>query len=683
MAEESRLSREQVRELIQRKRYQLTFDQDIPRHLQADIEVIQWVLQHSQLAYSDLPPEAQASREILRLLLTKKSYSFRGFPEPLRDDQELALLAVQQNASMFEWCSARLRGERAIVEAALAQSGYNLRLVTSDALQHDRDLIRLALSTHDQAFLGVPDDLLDDEELLGLVIAGKITSLVFARFPQRLRDDDTVALKAVQDDPGSLSHVSARLADRREIVHAAVSQRGMMLEYASARLRDDEETVLLAMPASNDTYAVVRHMSDRLRADKAVVLAAVRCRASVLADVDPVFRDDPDVLAACMTEREGWGGKAYIEGAAYAHFGDAARADRDTTLRMSSGTRFPLDAVPESLRADPEIVRNAVGVKAANFSHVPAALRDNLDFVRALYEANSEVLTYMDDALKQRLFTTTITTEPHRGRHLVVELVLDDGVVSDRRRAASRVSVHAGSQVLVSAADVDILTYESDGPVGSYLSERCLRNLVLCGDFVFFVEKNSGRETFTNHQRTLRPGEWGLQPQPNDDFLKHTVYLLNPAAMPAGQYDTRAPAQGGRRLYWGRKERLVRGLQVFEHSGSTYREAVTILKQTHTPPRAAYVRTGPGALKKVAPAEVDALAGAARVYVDGQGWRWLLPNAAGPFAALDVLLATDDAADWQWLQAHVDAATPYQRALLVRHFATTGVADAVTERCDQ
>ena len=137
MAEESKLSREQVRELIQRKRYQLTFEQDIPRHLQADIEVIQWVLQHSQLAYSDLPPEAQASREILRLLLTKKSYSFRGFPEPLRDDQELALLAVQQNASMFEWCSARLRGERAIVEAALAQSGYNLRLVTSDALQHD------------------------------------------------------------------------------------------------------------------------------------------------------------------------------------------------------------------------------------------------------------------------------------------------------------------------------------------------------------------------------------------------------------------------------------------------------------------------------------------------------------------------------------------------------------------
>ena len=93
-------------------------------------------------------------------------------------------------------------------------------------------------------------------------------------------------------------------------------------------------------------------------------------------------------------------------------------------------------------------------------------------------------------------------------------------------------------------------------------------------------------------------------------------------------------------------------------------------------------RVSEGALKLVKQPDIDQISGAARVYVDGHGWRWLLPHAGGSFAALEVLTETDDAADWQWLKAHVADASAYQRALLVRHFASTEVAADVAESCN-
>lgn len=73
---------------------------------------------------------------------------------------------------------------------------------------------------------------------------------------------------------------------------------------------------------------------------------------------------------------------------------------------------------------------------------------------------------------------------------------------------------------------------------------------------------------------------------------------------------------------------------------------------------------------------LDAIGGAARVFVDGLGWRWLFPNEAGPAAALAILTSTSVADDLARLQPMLAMATEHERRLAEAHFrvASRGIA---------
>lgn len=84
----------------------------------------------------------------------------------------------------------------------------------------------------------------------------------------------------------------------KEIAMAAVQADGWQLENYP-EFQDDADVVLCAV---NNTGAAVQFASDRLKSDKAIVLAAVKNDPYILDFVDGKFRDDDDVMDACSGE---------------------------------------------------------------------------------------------------------------------------------------------------------------------------------------------------------------------------------------------------------------------------------------------------------------------------------------------------------------------------------------------
>ncbi len=70
--------------------------------------------------------------------------------------------------------------------------------------------------------------------------------------------------------------------------------------------------------------------------------------------------------------------------------------------------------------------------------------------------------------------------------------------------------------------------------------------------------------------------------------------------------------------------------------------------------------------------DLDACGGAARIFTDSHGWRWLFPHEGGPQASLEQLKATSDYDDWRRIQPFVREASDKERALVRAHFLAIG-----------
>jgi hypothetical protein len=254
----------------------------------------------------------------------------------------------------------------------------------------------------------------------------------------------------------------------------------------------------------------------------------------------------------------------------------------------------------------------------------------------------------------------------HFGKRIVYEMAIDDGYIQNYERSVNNGEVRFNNSDAIRFGKFPILTYEDDGPVGSYLSVRYVNNIVLIGNFIFFVKFNSGFETYTNFLGQRENGWGGIMESKNsnDAFLKHEVYLI-PESPKTFSYTN---LQSVPRLFWGRTENIPRGIQLFPDSES-YSAAFTTLQQEKTYGEPQYKRLNETTLEAI-PDSIDQIFGAARIYIDGFGWRFLIPNDEGALKALDVLKSTTDKEDREWIESNdMSTLTEYQRELLTKHFA--------------
>lgn len=644
----------EVLDLIKEKRYQLDFDMDVPDEYKGNTEVIRCILENGNLDFEKLPDTAKNDKQLLTLIAKENSYEFENFPVWAKDDKDIVLAAISESYDAFKHTSERLRGEREVVIAAFtAQSSYDtIKYVASEELQNDIEILKLAVKGHNQAFRYIPENWRTNKELIELVLAGEVSSSSFEHFPLEYRDNEEIAKKVVGDDAGCFQYLSERLKNNKEITLIATSKSGSVLSEMPESMLDDKDVVLNAL--AHDGWSYVDKISERLKNDIDIVIAAVLSDNRSLEDFPDNFKDNEKVIEACLNDKS--------NGSAYKYFSKRFKNDRKIALEMSAKWNFDLGAAPKIFKNDREIVKNAIKEDANNFKYVGSELLKDFNFLKELFMLNDRVLSYMDENLKAQLFTTQVQSVEYRGKKIIYEMVIDDGYVQNKERPVKSSSVRQGMSELVRCDNFPVLTYEDDGPVGSYLSVRYLNNILLIGDFTFFVKENTGKETYTNFlgQRNV----WGtvVESDKNDDFLKHEVYLI-PESAKNIDYNNLSEFP---RLFFGRPNNLPKGIQLFPTEES-YREALTILKQEKVYGEPKFKKINDNILEAI-PSNTDEVFGAARVYIDGFGWRFLIPHKEGALKALDVLISTTDKDDLNWIKSQGGDLNEYQKNLLKEHF---------------
>ena len=97
----------------------------------------------------------------------------------------------------------------------------------------------------------------------------------------------------------SLAEADEKLKADKEVVLAAVKQDGYAFQYADKKLRADKEIVLEAV---KNTGSAIRFVDDSFKKDREIVLAAVKQEGLALQYVDKKLRADKEIVLAALKQ---------------------------------------------------------------------------------------------------------------------------------------------------------------------------------------------------------------------------------------------------------------------------------------------------------------------------------------------------------------------------------------------
>ena len=261
---------------------------------------------------------------------------------PLRAERRFFTLALSDASSRFS-------ADRSFVRAAVLADGV-LYCLGSPEVRADRALLITTLKSFPQAVTCTDD---------------------------RFRSDREIVLLAVQKSGVLLKHVSAALQASREVVLVAVRQWGGALYFASPDLRADREIALLAIAKYELAF---RAVAPELQRDRGFVLAAASRNGLVLAHAAPEFRSDREIAMAAVTSPYPYDGSVKI----LSTLSDELRADPQIVLAaFRSRGRWVLAHAAPSLLDDKAFVLQLVRIDGEALCHASARLKHDRELGRA------------------------------------------------------------------------------------------------------------------------------------------------------------------------------------------------------------------------------------------------------------------------------------------------------------
>mgnify|MGYP002856423510 CR=1 FL=1 len=116
-----------------------------------------------------------------------------------------------------------------------------------------------------------------------------------------IKNDKTLVMKAVAQNPGALEFASDRLKADKDVLMQSVETVGWTVCYASDELRADKDVILKAV--KNDGQALY-YASKELRDDKEVVLEAVKNKGIIIKYASLDARSDIDIAKAALLQNK-------------------------------------------------------------------------------------------------------------------------------------------------------------------------------------------------------------------------------------------------------------------------------------------------------------------------------------------------------------------------------------------
>lgn len=288
---------------------------------------------------------------MVRILVRDGTVLAQDSLKEFRGDREFLLAAAQDNfqvgMSVAEFASNALKEDRTfwIQLMGTGCSGFCLKFAPKTFLE-DRDFmgqaLRISISSlwREDICEEACKQMCQDRDFVLALLKDGVNVFKFIELGGPFENDRELMMLSVRLCPETIPAASEELRDDREIVEAALQERmGHLVRHASERLRADRDIGLLAARMNGNPFDepgmpprypqnmpddahVVSYLSEELKNDREIVLEAVRKAGSNLWFAPGKFHNDREMMLEAIRTFP-----RVLELA-----GDALKGDRDFAL---------------------------------------------------------------------------------------------------------------------------------------------------------------------------------------------------------------------------------------------------------------------------------------------------------------------------------------------------------------
>ena len=236
-----------------------------------------------------------------------KGEQLKNLDDKLKSNKEIVLAAVKQDGRSLRYASEELKADKVFVLEVVKLQGLSLSDIAAN-LKGNKEIILAAVKQYGSALDYASENLKNDKEVVLAAVKQNGNALEYAS--ENLKSNKEVVLAAVKQIGDALEYASENLKNDKEVILAAVKQNGDALFYASKELQADKQLVLEVFKSKGEffNWHVLDHVSENLKNDKEVVLAAVKQSGYALEYASENLKNDKEVvLAAVKTDSDAIG----------------------------------------------------------------------------------------------------------------------------------------------------------------------------------------------------------------------------------------------------------------------------------------------------------------------------------------------------------------------------------------
>ena len=346
--------------------------------------------------------EDRANKEKVIKLASVSRLALKFAIKELQNDKEVVLAAVKKHGAALQFASDELKSDKEIVKAAL-KNNLSAILYMPKESWNDKEIVFQAIRMKgfiSSFFKFVSKELRSDKEFVLSIVGAKQFLLQYVS--EELKNDKDVVLAAVKEYGLALQYASERLRGDKDVVLAAIQQDANAIRYALNDIKDDKDVVIKAIQQSKQFYSV-DYLSDKLKLDKDVELAAVYKYLDNLKNVPKELLKDNDFIEKVLKEYEVsavihvipetiCANKEYVLSAIkedsyiYNYLPDELKLDKQVIIEaLNNGLHSftLLEDVPDEIKTDKEVAIAAVYNDWQYYNHLPEKLKKDADIIEA------------------------------------------------------------------------------------------------------------------------------------------------------------------------------------------------------------------------------------------------------------------------------------------------------------
>jgi len=349
----------------------------------------------------------------------------------LRRDKYIEITAIESQSEAYFKVDPALRGDKGFVIAAIAKAGHDpdmasaMLMEASAGLRDDQDVVFEALKSSPDALEFASERLRADREVVKAALADRdegeaevftrpdtASGPYTARFDQirslerggcaclqfvasELRNDPEIMLMAADVDPKrALEFASPSLLEDKDFMTEAIVK-GCPFTQLAENLRDDEDVVLEALYQwHTPSHTMHNWVSERLRSSKEFIREAVVIAPELFRIASEELRGDWSVAIDALR---------FAMPDLMLHVAEQLLENREFAFRAIDTKAECFQYFPEKIRSDREIVLAAVKNFGSNLQYASTQLRDDIEVVATAVANCSDSLVYASTRIQLKL----------------------------------------------------------------------------------------------------------------------------------------------------------------------------------------------------------------------------------------------------------------------------------------